>query len=158
MTDPIKKLAEIYPTLENGHKAAAREVKASIEEMQARILDLESTLERRELPEAPASATVRIEYKGYDILFTLRDSAGTELLKKLEGAIVHFEKLGIKPANGQSPRSANVASGDAPSCPTHNKPMKPSGQGAGWYCPVKVAETGGGADGSKPIYCKAKAG
>lgn len=102
--------------------------------------------------EAPASATLRIEYKGYDILFTLRDSTGTELLKKLEGAITHFEKLGIKPAlNGH--KAATLASGDAPNCPTHNKPMKP-GQKGGWYCPTKIAEDDGTG---KPVYCKQKA-
>lgn len=60
MSDPIKKLAEIYPTLENGHKAAAREVKAAIEEMQAELTDLKSSLDRQPLPEAPASATVKV--------------------------------------------------------------------------------------------------
>jgi len=103
--------------------------------------------------EAPASATLRIEYKGYDILFTLRDSTGTDLLKKLEGAISHFEKMGIKPGHQNGHSTPSGTPGNAPNCPSHNKPMKPGNKG-GWYCPVKIADDDGTG---KPVYCKQKA-
>lgn len=60
MIDPIQKLADIYPDLKNGHQATAREVKEAILDMQGRIADLESTLERGPQPEALASLSARV--------------------------------------------------------------------------------------------------
>jgi hypothetical protein len=108
-------------------------------------------MENPTFTEAPASATMRIDYKGYDILFTLRDVSGAELLKKIEGAVAHFDKAGIKPANGKPATLAAV--GDGPMCPAHNKPMKP-GRNGGFYCPVKLLDDDGSG---KPVYCKHKA-
>jgi hypothetical protein len=102
--------------------------------------------------EAPASATMKIDYKGYDVLFTLRAGTGAELLDKLSKAVDYFESHNISPAaNGHA---KPTPAGDAPLCPAHNKPMKQSQRG-GWYCPVKLLEDGG--DG-KPVYCKQKVG
>lgn len=37
------------------------------------------------------------------------------------------------------PANGSAAPGDAPVCPAHNKPMKPSKNTAGeWYCPTKT--------------------
>lgn len=60
MSDPLDLLRTMYPRLENGDKAAAKEVVDHIHAMQAHIADLESTLSRQPLPEAPASATVKV--------------------------------------------------------------------------------------------------
>lgn len=60
MSDPLDLLRTMYPRLENGDKAAAKEIKDHILSMQAHIADLESTLSHQPLPEAPASATVKV--------------------------------------------------------------------------------------------------
>lgn len=60
MSDPLDLLRTMYPRLENGDKASAKEVVEHIHAMQAHIADLESTLSRQPLPEAPASATVKV--------------------------------------------------------------------------------------------------
>lgn len=97
MTDPIQKLADIYPTLENGHKAKAREVKAAIEEMQARIADLESSLSRQPLPEAPASATVKVVDPGNQAewLLTFRFHTEDELLAGVARISGKLPALGV---------------------------------------------------------------
>jgi hypothetical protein len=106
--------------------------------------------------EAPASVNLRFNYRGYNgIQLTLRGNTGLEVLGKLDGALNKLEGLGATPATGTPPRNADSGNGSAPMCPTHGTPMKPSKRGGGWYCTQKVAETGGGDDGSKPIYCKA---
>lgn len=111
---------------------------------------------RPPLPEAPASATLSIEYRGYNILFTLREHDGRALLKKFDPVIDELERMGAKPAipksyggGGRKP-SGPVASiptdGSAPLCPTHNKPMRMKDWG--WACGVRD-EAGN--------WCKAKA-
>lgn len=106
------------------------------------------------LCEAPASATLKIELRGYEVLFTLRDTNGRDLLAKVDAAITAIEAMGGKPAappvrggNGGSPkRSVPVpADGSAPVCPDHGAMRQ--GQ-YGWYCPKKQG------DGS---YCPYKA-
>ncbi len=114
--------------------------------------------------EAPASLNLRFDYDGYKgIMLTLRDESGLGVLTKLRGALKKLEEMGATPAGGQGgERYANAArppaDANAPMCPTHNASMKKSNHGPGYYCPQKVAEAGGGQDGSRPIYCKAKAG
>jgi hypothetical protein len=50
-----------------------------------------------------------------------------------------------------SHQAGNDTNGNAPTCPTHGKPMQPSKHGGGWFCPVKVADDDGTG---KPVYCK----
>lgn len=115
--------------------------------------------------EAPASLNLRFDYNGFKgIMLTLRASTGLDVLAKLDGALAKLDKMGATPAGGiggeRNGRNAArpPADANAPMCPTHSMPMKKSNHGPGYYCPQKVAEAGGGADGSRPIYCKAKAG
>lgn len=106
--------------------------------------------------EAPGSINFKFDYKGYKgIMLTLRAETGKEVLSKLDGAISALDKMGATPAGGNASASANV-NGNAPMCPTHGTPGLKSKHGNGYYCPQKVAESGGGQDGSKPLYCKAK--
>jgi hypothetical protein len=105
--------------------------------------------------EAPASINLRFNYQGYNgIMLTLRAGSGLDVLAKLDGALIKLGKMGATPA-GANGRAADP---NAPLCPTHGTPGRKSTHGEGYYCPRKVAETGGGQDGSKPIYCKAKLG
>jgi len=128
-----------------------------------------------EMTEAPVSANVKlVGANGADIMLTVRAGATVEQVTGVLDVMVKAinigkEKYNLSPAkahgfsgnangasaNGNAP-AAN-GSGISPVCPTHATPMKQSQHGAGWYCPKRVAEMGGGADGSKPIYCKAKA-
>ncbi len=95
------------------------------------------------LPEAPASATMKIEYRGYEVLFTLRDHSGYKLIEKVEKAIDVLEGLGATPASskrgGRKSKSQYIEAptdGSAPRCPVHNAPMKASNYG-GNYCSRK---------------------
>lgn len=107
------------------------------------------------LPEAPASATLKIELRGYEVLFTLRDTNGRDLLAKVNAAIDAIEGMGGKPAtppvrgggNGGAPKKSVPvpADGSAPTCPDHGAMRQ--GQ-YGWFCPKRQA------DGS---YCPFKA-
>ncbi len=109
--------------------------------------------------EAPASLNLRFDYQDFKgIMLTLRANSGLDVLAKLEGALAKLDKMGATPAGGNANAARPPADANAPMCPTHNASMKKSNHGSGYYCPQKVAEAGGGADGSRPIYCKAKAG
>ncbi|MCZ7568908.1 MAG: hypothetical protein M5U01_10025 [Ardenticatenaceae bacterium] len=111
------------------------------------------------LPEAPASATLRVHLRGYDLLLTLRDHSGLALLEKVTAAIDHLERLGATPApthdagraGSGSPQAAG-AGGAAPRCPTHGREMKPARRG-GWFCPARIADDDGSG---KPAYCRHK--
>lgn len=105
--------------------------------------------------EAPASINLRFDYRGANIQLTLRDESGSVLLDKLDPVLNRLESMGATFGNGAGQPPQTVAPAGAPICPTHGTPMKPSKTGGGWYCPKKVADVGGGADGGKPIYCKA---
>lgn len=114
------------------------------------------TGEHPPLPEAPASATLKVNLRGYEVLFTLRDHSGRELLAKLGPALDALEKMGAQPVGRQTSNLVSnineVAGNGAPLCPTHAKPMKQSQHG-GWFCTVKVADDDGAG---KPVYCKQK--
>ena len=112
--------------------------------------------ETRTWTEAPSSCTVKFSLDGFDTMLTIRDDTGKGALEKIQAAIKHLRNIGAMPTSGNGHKSSG-GNGSAPTCPTHGTPMKRSKHNSGWYCPQKVAETGGGADGSKPIYCKAKA-
>jgi hypothetical protein len=105
--------------------------------------------------EAPASINVKFKWRGFDTMLTLRDVSGKALLEKMGTALDTLEKMGAKPngyrGNGQN--NSNGNNSEAPLCPTHNKPMKRSKFGNGWYCPVKIADDDGTG---KAVYCKQK--
>jgi len=109
--------------------------------------------------EAPASFNVKaISPAGFDVMLTLRDSDSRQLMNRALGALDWLVKNGFTPTptrGGGNRRGNNDAgSGEAPSCPTHGKAMKPSQYG-GWYCPVKIADDDGMG---KAVYCKQKTG
>jgi hypothetical protein len=100
--------------------------------------------------EAPASWNVRYSTPdGFSCQLALRGENGAELLPKTAAAIKWLLEHDCKPSSGYG--GNGKANANAPLCPTHGKPMKPSKHGSGWYCPVKVAEDDGTG---KPVYCK----
>ena len=103
------------------------------------------------LPEAPASATLRLDYRGHDLLFTLRDHDGRSVLARLDAALDYLDTHDSTPAVPTAPRA--IANGAAPICPTHGQPLLPSKRGTGYYCPAVVEDDGTG----KPAYCRHKA-
>ena len=108
--------------------------------------------------EAPASFNVRaISPQGYDIQLTLRSEQAGELMPRVLTCLEWLEQQGFRPTGqGRAQPSSNGhhSGGNAPTCPTHNRPMKQSQHRPGeWFCTVKVSEDGG--DG-KPVYCRQK--
>lgn len=103
------------------------------------------------LPEAPASVTVKVLYRGHDVMFTLRGLDGRSVLGRLDVALTWLEQHGATPAttSGSSTGPA-AAAGPAPVCPTHGRPMK-AGRKGGFFCPVKIADDDGAG---KPVYCR----
>lgn len=97
MIDPIKKLADIYDALENGQKAVVRDVKVNILQMQDTIRDLESTLARQPLPEAPASATAKVidPATQTEWLLTFRFHTEDELLEGVARITGKLPALGV---------------------------------------------------------------
>lgn len=102
------------------------------------------------LPEAPASVTVKVLYRGHDVMLTLRGLDGRSVLGRLDVALTWLAEHGATPAttSGSSTRPAD--SGPAPTCPTHGRPMK-AGKRGGWFCPVKIADDDGAG---RPVYCR----
>lgn len=95
MSDPIAKLAEIFPNLENGQKLVIKDVKESILEMQVRIADLESTLERGPQPEALASLSAKVVDPATQIEWqvTVRDGGPARLLLLISAMPIINEAL-----------------------------------------------------------------
>jgi len=103
--------------------------------------------------EAPASWNTKyLRPDGFVCQLTLRAATGADLLPQTDKAIEWLKSHGCQPMNGYEVNGQSAGNGNAPTCPTHGQPMKPSKYG-GWYCAVKIAEDGG--DG-KPVYCKQK--
>lgn len=103
------------------------------------------------LPEAPASVTVKVLYKGFDVLLTLRGHDGRSVLGRLDAALGWLETHGATPATGSSSgRAETSTSGPAPVCPTHGRPMK-VGRRGGWFCTAKLVDDDGTG---KPVYCR----
>lgn len=98
--------------------------------------------------EAPASFTVKaISPQGFDCMLTIRDNDSGKLMPRALKALEWLGAQGFTPTGRGGRGNAN---GNAPLCPTHGTPMKPS-KGKGWYCPQKVADDDGTG---KPVYCK----
>lgn len=104
------------------------------------------------LPEAPASVTVKLAYRGHDVMLTLRGLDGRSVLTRLDVVLTWLAQHGATPA--ASSGNGQAAAETAPTCPTHGRPMK-QGRRGGWYCPAKIAEDDGTG---RPLYCRAKAG
>lgn len=98
--------------------------------------------------EAPASVNVRAHFRGFDVLLTLRADTGRDVLARLGAALDYLEANGATPTAARS--GSAQAPADAPTCPTHGRPMR-QGRRGGWFCPVKVSDDEG--DG-RPVYCR----
>jgi len=102
--------------------------------------------------EAPASWNTKyLRPDGFCCQLTLRGADGADLLPQTDKAVEWLIAHGCQPMNGF--KANGQSNGNAPTCPTHGKPMKPSKFG-GWYCPVKIADDDGAGN---AIYCKQKA-
>ncbi len=106
------------------------------------------------LPEAPASATMKIDVEGYEVLFTMRDHDAGALMVRLQKMVGWLQQQGIAPVTnskgGRKSKSQYVevpANGAPPVCPQHQAPMKASQYG-GYYCTRKD---------EKGEYCSYKA-
>lgn len=97
--------------------------------------------------EAPASVTVKLAYRGHDVMLTLRGLDGRSVLGRLDAALTWLEQHGATPAPVGAGARAVAA---APTCPTHGGAMK-AGKRGGWFCPVKIADDDGAG---RPIYCR----
>lgn len=112
--------------------------------------------------EAPASINFKFEYRGANVMLTMRGMSGMEVLDKLDAAMKKLEKMGAiflvhtsQPNNGNGDSASAIATGPAPMCPTHGAAMKESKHKAGtWYCPKQIAPDDGTGN---PVYCKQKA-
>ena len=101
--------------------------------------------------EAPASATARVvsPVTGLEWMLTTRAATTRELLGQVRTLETWLIENGWHAAPARAQGHGQAAQGDAPTCPTHGKPMK---QGKnGWYCPVKLLEDDGTG---RPVYCK----
>jgi len=57
--------------------------------------------------EAPASVTVRVlDAEGFDVMVTLRDDSGADLLPKVDAALKWLKSQGYRPTNGHSAKGA----------------------------------------------------
>ena len=85
--------------------------------------------------EAPASVTVKATIRGYDVLFTLRDTSGRALLDKLMPLLDKLAELGATPAaNGNGHGNGAGHGAETRVCPIHNAEMrKREKDGQVWY-------------------------
>lgn len=60
----------------------------------------DTTTVQTTLPEAPVSATVKVLWRGYDVLYTTRGHTGADVLGGLDKALTWFEDHGGTPTNG----------------------------------------------------------
>jgi hypothetical protein len=112
------------------------------------------------LPEAPASATIRVYIDDFSTLITMRGTETKDIVRQVEFIIDFAKKKGWKstwnketpayaPRTAAQPRatarpSSRVqADPDAPFCPVHNRPMKLfNGKFGNFYkCTAKINET-----------------
>jgi hypothetical protein len=176
-TDPIELLRQLAPTLQNGHKEILKQAAELVKQLQAEHADLQTALARQPLPEAPASATAKVidPISQMEWLITVREPAAARLLIRelgaMSAALADAGFIGFDAYVDQRraeraaplvesqvidyPSTLPGVAGQAapPTCPTHNRQMKP-GKNGGWYCSAKIAENDGTG---KPVYCKQKA-
>lgn len=81
----IEKLRELYKKVSNGDKETVAGIAKEVEAMQAELTNLEQAAGDMPLPEAPASATVKIVQQGTQLeyLFTIRSHNPIQLLRSL---------------------------------------------------------------------------
>ena len=117
----------------------------------------------QDLPEAPASMTLKVWIEGYGVMLTARDTKVASLLKKTETMIDYAKSHGWKNVWDTTPKAVvsqpvtpqDVSTKHQPTCPIHGKTTvwkegvsKKTGKNyAFWGC------TEQNDDGS---YCKAK--
>ena len=101
--------------------------------------------------EAPASATVdAISPSGRRWLLTTRAATVGELMQRVEYLDKWLSDHAWTAGKGASaPVTQAGQAAEAPTCPTHGKPMKQGRRG--WYCPVKIADDDGTG---RPAYCR----
>ena len=107
--------------------------------------------------EAPASINTFVTSPaGFSYQLTMRAGRVGDLLaqaRTLEAWLVENGWTPASKAQGKAQAQAvpgDAGQGEAPTCPTHGRPMKP-GKNGGWYCPAKLLEDDGTG---KPVYCK----
>lgn len=79
-----------------------------------------------DLPEAPASMTLRVWIKGYGVMLTARDNKVASLLKKTETMIDYAESHGWKNTWDTTPAktATNPVNPQTPVCGIHGTPME----------------------------------
>ena len=105
------------------------------------------------LPEAPASATIRVYIDDFSTLITMRGTETKDIVRQVEFIIDFAKKKGWKstwdkgtaPATGGSTYSRAPKpppDPNAPMCPVHNRPMRKfSGKfGDFWKCTAKLGD------------------
>lgn len=103
------------------------------------------------LPEAPASATVKVWIKGYGVMLTVRDTKANDMIKKTEMIIDYAQSHGWKnvwdtPTSIQTP--SQPTNPQAPICGVHRVAMtwktgvskKTNKPYAFWSCSTKNAD------------------
>jgi len=92
--------------------------------------------------EAPASATIRFHLRGYDLMFTLRDTTGRDLLAKLVPVLDALDAMGASPngyangnGHGATPEADAGGEPGTKECPIHGVAMKrrTGSDGTAWY-------------------------
>lgn len=127
-----------------------------------------NTEPKTDLPEAPASVSVKAWYRGYGVMFTMRHDNANALLDRTTRFIDYVESKGWKNVWDEKPVTlpttvvkTDTSISEVPTCGVHGTPMswktgsykettayhKAGDQYAFWSCPAK------NADGS---YCKFK--
>lgn len=99
------------------------------------------------LPEAPASVTVRFWIDDYGVMLTMRGQKVGDMVEQLEYIIDTAKKKGWKSVwdgkeNEKQPQKTAPADPNVPVCPVHNRPMKlMSGRYGDFYkCTAKVGD------------------
>lgn len=101
--------------------------------------------------EAPASGTVRAVHapSGYEWLLTCRADSVRDLVARVEYLTTWLADNGWTPAASRPAATTTATTGEPPTCPTHNTPMKRGRRG--WFCPVKLLDDDGAG---RAVYCR----
>lgn len=104
------------------------------------------------LPEAPASINIKFWVEDFGVLLTMRSDKVSDVIKQMEYVLDLAKKRGwkstwekIPPAPvtaGTTPPQSATATGTAPYCSVHGRPMKlfNGKYGSFWKCTAKLAE------------------